>query len=329
MYPGLVQERVAPDDRLVRRHVVAGHVRDHARGVGELARLDPHLDAVVVASRYERHHDLLERGVPGPLSYAVDGDLDLRRPSLYAGKGVGHGEPEVVVAVHGEGDPSEVRYPLLQLAQEGRELGRRRVADGVGDVDDVGPGLDSRGHHLGKVPDVRTGGVHRRELHVLAEALRETHCLSSPLQYVLAVRAHLVLDVQIRGSDEGVDARPRGPLHSLPGALYVLLVDAGEPRYGGTLDLGGDAAHGLEVALRGDGEARLDHIHLEPGELVGDLELLLYGERDPRRLLAVSQGCVEDLYSTHLSHPPTFEISLGVPLERRWPAGSPARTRGR
>src|SRR3712207_7285325 len=46
---------------------------------------------------------------------------------------------------------------------------------------------------------------------------RETNGLSRSSEYLLAVRAHLVLDVQVRGSHEGVDAWPLGPLHGLPG----------------------------------------------------------------------------------------------------------------
>ena len=152
---------------------------------------------------------------------------------------------------------------------------------------------------------------------------------ASPARFedVLAVRAHLVLDVQVAGTHEGVDTRPTRPLHGLPGALDVLLVDAGEPCDGRALHFCGDAGYGFEVALGGDREAGLDHVYLQASELFGYLQLLLDRERDARRLLAVPQCGVEDLYSTHVSHPPTLETrsKCGSVAGGR---GQPARYRG-
>ena len=65
----------------------------------------------------------------------------------------------------------------------------------------------------------------------------------------------------------------------------------------GSMDLAGDRLHGLEVAGRGDREARLDDVDAQARELVGDLELLGRVQRDARRLLAVAQRGVEDQYS--------------------------------
>src|SRR5215208_4657799 len=48
------------------------------------------------------------------------------------------------------------------------------------------------------------------------------------------------------------------------------------------------------------------YVHLQAGELAGYLYLLLHGQGDPWRLLAVAECGVEDLYSTHVSRPPTF-----------------------
>ena len=56
----------------------------------------------------------------------------------------------------------------------------------------------------------------------------------------------------------------------------------------------GDAAHRLEVARRGDRESGLDHVHSQPRELPGDVELLLDVQGRARRLLAVAQRRIED-----------------------------------
>ena len=132
----------------------------------------------------------------------------------------------------------------------------------------------------------------------------KTDGLAGPPQDVLPVRAHLVLDVQVAGADEGVDAWPLGPLHRLPGAHDVLLVDAGEAGDPRSLYLGGDAADtDSKSPSLVIGKPGLDHVHLQAGELAGYLYLLLHGQGDARRLLAVAEGGVEDLYSTHVSHP--------------------------
>ena len=102
-------------------------------------------------SRPEGHHDLLQGGVAGALAEAVDGDLDLAGARLDRGQRVRRGEPQVVVAVDADGRVAadEVHDPADQRA----ELGRDRVADGVGDVDRGGAGL-----HDGLV-DVEQEGV--------------------------------------------------------------------------------------------------------------------------------------------------------------------------
>ncbi len=205
------------------------------------------------------------------------------------------------MAVHGEHAVGEARHLVLEFPQKGGELDRGRVADGVRDVHNVRPGLDRRGDDLDEEAYVRAGGVHRGELDVGTEVLGEGDGLAGPPQDVLLVRTHLVLDVQVRGADEGVDAGPLRPLHRLPRALDVLLVDAGQPCDDWPFHLGGDAGDRLEVALARDREPGLDDVDLEPRELVGDLDLLLHGEGDAGRLLAVAKGGVEDLYSTHVS----------------------------
>src|SRR5215212_10272113 len=98
----LVQKGVTPDDGLVRRNLVARDVGDHAARVGELAGLDADIDAVEIGACGECHDDLLERGVPGPLPDAVDGDLDLAGPDLDACERVGDGYADVVMTMHRE-----------------------------------------------------------------------------------------------------------------------------------------------------------------------------------------------------------------------------------
>src|SRR5690606_22544126 len=80
----------------------------------------------------------------------------------------------------------------------------------------------------------------------------------------------------------------------LVGLVDVVGMGAGEAGDHGAPHVGGDAGHRLEVAGRGGGEARLQHVYSQLRQLVGDGYLLVRGQGDPRGLLPVAQGRVED-----------------------------------
>jgi hypothetical protein len=111
---------------------------------------------------------------------------------------------------------------------------------------------------------------------------------------VLARGAQLVLDVDVRRRDERVDPRARGVAYRLPGSLDVGRLSAASPQMTGPSTCRAIGPHRVEVAGRGDREARLDDVDAQPCELLRDLELLGAVEADPRRLLAVAQGGVEE-----------------------------------
>ena len=95
------------------------------------------------------------------------------------------------------------------------------------------------------------------------------------------------MNVWIRGRSESLIA----PQAASMSALWV----RASPQITGPSTDAGDRLDRLEVARRSDREARLDHVDPQPRELVGDLDLLLRVERDPGRLLAVSQRRVKDV----------------------------------
>ena len=77
-------------------------------------------------------------------------------------------------------------------------------------------------------------------------------------------------------------------------------------------------AHGLEVALARDREARLDHVDAEPLELARERELLVQVHAAARRLLAVAQRGVEDAEQ--------LSSLMASPLAGLASRGSPARS---
>ena len=293
---GLVREGVAPDDRLVRLHLVAGEPRHEPAGPGDLARIDSRRQTERGVAGVQQHHDLLERRVARALAEAVDGALDLARAGAHPRKRVGDGQAEVVVAVHAQDDAAQVRHELVQLAEELGVLVRHRVADGVRDVDRGRAFVERDLQHLGGELELGAGRVHRRELHVVGVLLRVRDGGARLALHVVARRLQLVLDVDVARRDEGVDARALGVAHRVPGCVDVLEAGAGEAADHRAVNLARDRLHRLEVARRGDREARLDDVDAELRELLRDLELLGLVQRDAGRLLAVPQRRVEDSY---------------------------------
>ena len=110
-----------------------------------------------------------------------------------------------------------------------------------------------------------------------------------------------------------MDARVACVLDCLPRAVDVGVHGAGEGGDLRALDVFGDRAHGFEIADRGGREATLDDVDLEPGELLGDLELLFGVEGDAGRLLAVPEGRIEDENLVHRGTPFLTEGGLGRP----------------
>jgi len=104
------------------------------------------------------------------------------------------------------------------------------------------------------------------------------------------------------GGDEGMNPGPLGVLNGLPGGSNVLLVAAGEAAddgdvavvFHGVADRLGDHFHGLKVVLGGGGEAGLDDVNAQLGELPRHVQLLLRGHGGARGLLAVAESRVEN-----------------------------------
>ncbi len=194
----------------------------------------------------------------------------------------------------GEDDAVGVRHALAHGAEHRGVLFRRRVADGVGQVDGGGAGLDRRFDALAEVVDAGARRVHRRPLDVLDEIARARHRRGDDLQHLGLGLAHLVREMNGRGRDERVDASALGVLHRVAGAVDVGDDGAREAGDRRVLDALGDGGDGLEVAVGGDGEARLDDVDAHAVETVGDLELLLEGHGRAGALLAVAQRGVEN-----------------------------------
>ena len=135
MNTGLVGKGVGADDRLVRLHGKAGDTGNHFRTVHDLRGIEAGFAGKDILAGANRHDDLLERRITGAFAEAVNGAFDLARAVQNGFQRVGHGEPEVVVAMHREHRLVGVRNTFDQVPNQRTELVRHVVADRIRNVD--------------------------------------------------------------------------------------------------------------------------------------------------------------------------------------------------
>jgi len=168
------------------------------------------------------------------------------------------------------------------------------VADRVGQVHGGGPGVDRRLEYAAQVVAVAARAVFGRELHVVREGLGVRHGVDGGLNDLVAAHLELVLEVDVGGGDEGVDARPDGLPDRLPGAVDVRPGGAGEGGDLGLLQPARDLGDGLEVAFGSRWKTGLEHVDPQLFELERNSQLFRGVHARPRALLAIPECRVEN-----------------------------------
>ena len=104
------------------------------------------------------------------------------------------------------------------------------------------------------------------------------------------------MQMNIRGGQEGMDARVGSCLEGLPRSFDVGVATASQGSDYGAPNLTGYKLHGVEVAVGGNGESGLDDIDAQAVKLARHAQLLIGGHAASRRLFPVAQCSVEYLY---------------------------------
>ena len=198
------------------------------------------------------------------------------------------------MAMHGEHRLVGIGDALEQLADGVGVLVRNGVADRVRNVDGACAGVDGSLDDAAEEIDLRAAGVLAGKLHVGAQTARLLHRAHCLLHHLVRLHAQLVLHVDRAGGDKGVNAPGVGAGQRFGSAFDVGIDGARQAAHGAVLDVVGDQLHRGEIAGAGDGEARLDHVYLQPLQRPGDAQLFLTGHGRAGTLLAVAQGGVED-----------------------------------
>ena len=168
-------ERIPPDDRLVVLHRKRGDRRDELRRPRQHLGVDAGPERHHVVAHPHRHHHFLERGVAGALADAVDGAFDLAGAGAYAGERIRHRHAEIVMAMHREARLVGIRHALAHHLDEREIFLRHRIADGVGNVDGGGAGLDRGFDAAAEKVVLGAGAVLARPFDVVGMAARARH----------------------------------------------------------------------------------------------------------------------------------------------------------
>ena len=286
----LMGEGVRTHDRLVGLDLEAGDGGDEARGLHDLLGDDAGPEGQAVGAHVHRHHHLFKRAVARPLADAVDRALDLPRTGLDRAQGVGHGEAQIVVAVDRDHRLVDVGHVVPDLADEVGELLGIGIAHRVRDVDGGGTSLNGALDAAEEEVGLGARGIHAAPLDIVGVAPGAGDALDHALVDLLGIELELVLAMQRRGADEGVDALAFRGLERFAGAVDIALRGAGEPADHALLHALRDLVHGAEVALRRDREAGLDHVDAHAFQHLGDADLLLDVHRAAGGLLAVARA---------------------------------------
>src|SRR5713101_788358 len=114
------------------------------------------------------------------------------------------------------------------MGDGGGELGRHRVANGVGNVDRARPGVDRPLDHFAEKIRLGPGGVLGREFEVVEALPPVTDRLRSRPDYLLLGQLELELTVDRAGGEKDVEPAAGGIFERLRSAIDVLAVGPGE-----------------------------------------------------------------------------------------------------
>ena len=176
-------------------------------------------------------------GIARPLAQAVDGAFHLARAVQHRGQGVGHGQTEIVVAMHRENRLVGIGNALAQ----GGESGCRTDAAGCSPrcreySACVAPASitasSTRHRKSGSERPASSGENSTLSVHLRAHFTAFTACSTT---WSGLMRSFFSMWIG-RGGDEGVDTAGFGALHRLAGALDVALQGARQTAHRAVLD---------------------------------------------------------------------------------------------
>src|SRR5439155_8861086 len=311
MDAGFVREGVAAHDGLIGLRAEGNDGTQHLARCEEMFGVNPGRVRVEIVAGLHDHHDFLERAVARTLADAVDGALDLPGAGLHRRQRIGHRKSQVVMAVHA--DNSAVAQRFDDAADQRAILARSRIADRVGNVYRAGARGDHRFRYPFQIIRIGARAIFRRELDVIYITARQLDRGHGVIEHLFLRLLELVLQVDVAGRDERMDARAPGMLERSRGSFHVERAGTGQSGHRHPVERAADRIDGFEVNVRRNGKTGLENVHAQLHQLVGHAGRLGDRHAAAGRLLAIAQRGVENIDAVaHISgYSPSFSPQLG------------------
>ena len=197
--------------------------------------------------------------------------------------------------MHADDCVVDVFYVLAQVRDEGGVLLRHGVADGVGNIDRGGSGLDGGLHDTSQELGFRARGILRRKLDILHQCLGAFHAFDRQTNDLFFGLFQFELAVNGGGGQEDVNSREiASRLHGGSRCIDILGDTSSQPADDRSLDFGGDRSHRFEIAVADHRKTGFDHIDVEASQLAGDFHLLAQVHAGAGALFAVAQRRIKN-----------------------------------
>ncbi|VGP79779.1 hypothetical protein SB00610_03882 [Klebsiella quasipneumoniae subsp. similipneumoniae] len=148
----------------------------------------------------------------GNCALAVHRAFYLASSGVDRGEGVADGNAQVIMGVNGDNGFVDIRYALIQAADNVGVLERHGVADGIRNIYGGGASVNRCFHDASQVSYWRTAGVFTGEFDIVSVIARPLHHINRSLNDFIQGAAQFGGDMHRRGGDEGVDTERFGHL---------------------------------------------------------------------------------------------------------------------
>ena len=204
------------------------------------------------------------------------------------------------MAMDGDDGLLDVRHVLANPADQSAELVRGRIADSIGNIHSARARPNNRLEHLVEIFGIGARGIHRREFDVFDVPAGSRDHLHGPFPRLVTRQPELMLEMNVRGGDKGMNADLRRPFQRFPCAVDIFRTRACKAADDGAFHFLRDPTDGFEISRGTIGKTCFDNVNAKTRQLLRDHELLIQVHGGPGRLFTVPKGGIKNPdYATH------------------------------
>ena len=267
----------------------AGFVNFHGVDVG--------VERIFILAGLEHHDDFFQAGVTRPLPDAVDGAFHLTGAVLDGRDGVRDRQSQIVMAMDRNDRLVDIRNVVAQVSHHAAIFIGSSVTNGVRHIDRTGAMLDGGFYHPRQILPLGTRSVLGGKFHVIRKSAGQLDGVRGDGQGLFPCLAEQMLQMDVRGGNENMDASPFGRLDRLAAGFDVFFHGAGQTGDDGFFQGPGDFFHRLKITRGSRGKPGLNNIHAQLFQLQRHFHFFRGVQAGARRLFPVAQGGIKNVNS--------------------------------